>query len=771
MLKRPVTAIFRGFGKWLGRIRKELRRSVYRSNFWSWIRLFCVVAFGVLACLAGLFVFFSFSLPSLEKLERIEPSLITRVYDKNGKSVHEFYTQRRIWVPGRKIPEELKQAVFAIEDRTFQEHWGVDLKAYPAALFPALTGGRARGASTLTQQLAKNLFLTSERSIARKVKELMMAVKIERAYTKDEILEFYFNQVYLGAGAYGFAAAADRYFGKPLDSLGVEQYALLAGLLQRPEALRPDRNSEEALVRRSVVLGAMKEEGFLSRAEWKSATEEPLKVREYTARADLGPYFTETVRQFMEKKWNEDFVYNQGASVYTTMDSALQSYADALLPRKLHEIHERQSYTAARAMNMSKHLRVNIDSLVRHWDVYYPRFDSLYLRPDSLPGRRRFPDHLRYRRVQAALIVIDNQTGGVRAMVGGENFTTSKYNRAMQAVRSPGSSFKPFVYAAAVDNGASPGDMVNDEPITIPDPVIPDKFWRPENYEPGFEGPMTLRRAFYKSKNLPAIGTGLKYGLPTIVSYARRFGLLHNVPAVPSLSIGSCEATLIELVSAYTAFPNGGVRTLPYFIERIDDKNGRTVYRNIRQTQEVLRKEAAWILVTMLRDVNTRGTAAAISASGFEHPSGGKTGTTNDFSDAWYIGFTRHYTAGVWVGADDHVSMGKGNTGATDAVPMWLDAMRFAAAGLAPQDFPSPAGVVEAKVCPVSGLLAQGFCGPIEEDYYIGGHQPTESCKPEFHGKKASSVDRSTANSHRDQPTLSGKSDSKKPDRRVRKTF
>ncbi len=762
--------LFHGFGTWLGTLRKQLRKSGYRAHFWSWIRFFSLFTAILLIFTLGTLWFFSRSLPSLESLEHIEPSLITRLYDRSGKLVHEFYTQRRIWVPEKKIPEKLKQAVFAIEDRTFQEHWGVDLKAYPGALFPALLGGRARGASTLTQPLAKNLFLTPERSVRRKVRELLMAVKIEQAYTKDEILEFYFNQVYLGAGAYGFAAAAERYFGKPLDSLKVEQYALLAGLLQRPEAYRPDNSPEEARDRRNVVLGAMKEEGFLTRSEYKQAVKAPLNVQEYDPGADLGPYFTETVRQFMDKKWNEDFVYNQGAHVYTTMDSALQRYADELLPRQLHKVQLRQYYRTARAFNMSKYLHVPLDTLVNHWDVYYPRFDSLYLRADTL-RHRRFPDALRYHHLQGALLVIDNETGAVRAMVGGENFETSKYNRAMQAIRSPGSSFKPFVYATAVDNGASPGDMVNDEPITIPDPGDSTKFWRPENFEPGFEGPMTMRRALYKSQNLPAIATGLKYGLPTVVSYARRFGLAHNVPAVPSVSIGTCEASLIELVSAYTAFPNGGTRSIPYFVERITDKNGRAVYQNIPQTQEVLRKEAAWILCTMLRDVNIRGTAAGIWASGFQFPSGGKTGTTNDFSDAWYIGFTKHYTAGIWVGADDHTSMGPGNTGADDAVPMWIDMMKYAVRNQEPEDFPRPDGIVEARVCPVSGLLAQGFCGPVTEDYYIAGHEPKEICRPEFHLKKASGVDVSSANKHRDQPVIQGKSEQKKVDPRVRKTF
>jgi penicillin-binding protein 1A len=313
--------------------------------------------------------------------------------------------------------------------------------------------------------------------------------------------------------------------------------------------------------------------------------------------------------------------------------------------------------------------------------------------------------------------------------------------------------------------------MLNDQPITIPDPVDSNKVWRPANFEPTFEGRMSMRRALYKSQNLPAIEVGLKYGLPTIVSYARKFGLTHSVPAVPSLAIGSCEGTLMEMTSAYTAFPNGGVRPIPYLVERIVDKNGLTVYQNIPQTQEVLRKEAAWILCTMLRDVNIRGTAAGIWASGFNWPSGGKTGTTNDYSDAWYIGFTRRYTAGIWVGADNHASMGPGHTGSDDAVPIWIDIMRHAVRGSKREDFSRPPGITEAKVCAVSGLLAQGFCGETTQDYYILGHQPTADCTPEHHVKRPSSVDISTANRRRDQPALPGKGGSPKADPRVRKTF
>ncbi len=769
---------------WFTQVRVNLRKTVYRKSLKRWFFLIGSIPMAVLIVGAFLVSHYSKSLPSLETLERIEPNLITQVYDKDSALIHEFYTQRRIWTPADKIPLTQKRAVFAIEDQKFYQHWGVDLNAYPSALLPALLGRRARGASTLTQQLAKNLFLTPERSVIRKLKEILMAVKIEQTYTKNEILEFYFNQVYLGAGAYGFAAASQRYFSKPLDSLAINQYALLAGLLQRPEAYRPDVSPEAAHERRNTVLGAMKAMGYITRAQMKEALKSPLSTHMWMPPTGFGAYFIESVRQFMEKKWNEDFVYNQGVTVYTTLDSALQQYAESCLVANLHHTRNRLRFRTARAFNMAGLMKTPTDTIVHYWDDYYPRFDSLYLKNDTSSEKQRFPDSLRYVHVQSALLILDNETGAVRAMVGGENFEKSKYNRAIQALRSPGSSFKPFVYSAAVDNGASPGDILNDEPITIPDPMDSTKFWRPHNFDPGFDGKISMRRALYKSKNLPAIEVAMKYGLNTVVSYARKFGLEHNVQPVPSLGIGSCEATLWEMTGAYTAFPNGGIRPEPYMIDRIVDKNGQVIYQNIPQTKEVLRKEAAWIMCTMLRDVNIHGTAASIWASGFNHPSGGKTGTTNDFNDAWYIGFTKRLTMGVWVGADNHASMGPGHTGADDAVPVWISVMTHAEKGKKAEPFPRPEGVVEATVCQASGLLAQPFCKLTTTDYYIAGHQPTEPCSPDYHNKNNSGQDIFSANQKKDRktekqiPTEGHASDKpkekpkeKKPDHRVRKTF
>lgn len=718
--------------------KKKARNILTGSMPWSarsvtdWLRvlaLLTAVAFGAGVVLFG---YFAFSLPALDRLERFEPGLITRVEGKGGALVHEFYLERRIWTPEKEIPEILKQAVIAVEDRSFYRHWGIDLSAYPSALLPVVLGDRARGASTLTQQLAKNLFLTPERSIARKAREVLLAVRIERNYTKQEILEFYFNQVYLGSGVYGFASAADRYFSKPLDSLAAAQHAMLAGLLQRPEAYRPDHSPEAARARRDVVLGAMLETGALSRPEWEAAVESPLGTRIHHAPSNLGPYFIEHVRQFAGAQWGDPFLYTQGGRIAVTMDSALQHTADSALEARLEGIRARQKRRTAVAYDMSRHLGVPLEGILRDWERHYDRFEKDFLRPDARNGTERFPSVFRYRPAQAALIVIENETGAVRALVGGADFEISKYNRALQAVRSPGSAFKPFVYAAAVEQGAGPGDIVNDQPISIPEVSDTGHIWQPTNFEPGFEGRMTMRRALYRSKNLPAVETGLKYGIDNVVSLARRCGFRRRVPAVPSLSLGACDATLLELVSAYTIFPNGGARPEPYFVESVHDREGSELYRHTPRRDEALSPAVAWILTSMLQDVNVRGTAASVRASGFRHPSGGKTGTTNDYTDAWYVGFTRDYTAGVWVGVDDYSRMGPGNTGSINALPIWIDVMRSAMNDRPRRGFPRPEGVVEVSLCSITGLRAQSFC-PAHLDYHVAGDEPVAYCSPGYH--------------------------------------
>nr|AGS52713.1 multimodular transpeptidase-transglycosylase [uncultured bacterium contig00069] len=365
--------------------------------------------------------------------------------------------------------------------------------------------------------------------------------------------------------------------------------------------------------------------------------------------------------------------------------------------------------------------------MLNRFDSIYADFSKNFLAKDT--AKITFPDSIRYRPGQVAVILIENQTGAIRAMVGGKDFSDSKWNRAVQTLRQPGSSFKPFVYASAIDNGASPCDSVNDAPITIPDPLDTSKFWRPGNYSKEFKGMMTYRRALALSQNLPAIQVGMKHGLAMVVNYARKFGVQKApLKAVPSLALGSVGATLMEMTSAYTVFPNGGNRVEPHYIEAIIGKNGETIEKYYKVEHEVLKKPAAFIMVSMLQTVNTGGTAAKVWASGFHHPSGGKTGTTNDYTDAWYIGFTRQYTMGVWIGTDDFLPMGPGHTGTEDALPVWLNSMPELHKDLPKLSFPVPSGVISKNICNYTGKVKGSYCNAFTSCLYVAGHSPSEEC-------------------------------------------
>jgi penicillin-binding protein 1A len=667
------------------------------------------------------------TLPSFEKLETIEPRLITKIYDKDSLLAHEFYVEKRIWTSIDSIPDMVKNSVIATEDRRFWTHWGMNPLAIPSAIVESFrTGNRMRGASSLTQQLAKLLFLTPKRSITRKIREAMTAIRIEKTYTKKEILEFYLNEVYLAGGNYGFQSAGQFYFGKPLDSLSVPEIAVLTGMLQRPEAYRPDREPETALARRNTVLFAMMDAGYISRADYENYVKTPLRVEE-RADVSVAPYYMEEIRKYLENKYGENSLYSDGISVYSTIDPDIQKIVENAAFEQLARVDRRLRLRTISRFGISKKYDMPNDSVLAHFDSIYADFTKNYLEKDT--AKRIYPDTLRYRQGQIAVILIENETGAIRAMVGGKSFMESKWNRAVQTLRQPGSSFKPFVYAVAMDNGASPCDSVNDAPITIPDPLDTAKYWRPGNYSKEFKGMMTYRRALALSQNLPAIQVGMKYGLNSVVNYARKFGVKRApLQAVPSLALGSVGATLMEMTSAYTVFPNGGNRIEPYYIEAIVGKNGEVIETNYKVEHEVLKKPAAYIMVSMLQTVNTGGTAARVWGSGFHHPSGGKTGTTNDYTDAWYIGFTKQYTMGIWVGTDDFVPMGPGHTGSEDALPVWLNSMTEIHKDLPKLPFSVPAGVIAKNICNFTGKVKGSYCNAVTSCLYTAGHSVEEMC-------------------------------------------
>ena len=701
-------------------------------------KVFIWLGFFIVPCIAAfvaIYLYFASlvpTLPSLQQLEDIDPKLVTTVYDKDSLPVHEFFVERRMWTPIDSIPQMQMNAVMATEDRDFYSHWGLNIVAIPKAVIQSVTrGDKIRGASTLTQQLSKLLFLTPERKLSRKIKEAMTSIRIEQTYTKREIMEFYMNEVYLGGGNYGFQAASDFYFGKPLDSISIPQMAILAGMLQRPEGYRPDRHPEAALERRNTVLYAMQSAGYISKEDYKRYIEEPIETNKHQVGNGSGLYYYEEIRKFMENKYGQKSLYADGINIYSTIDPRIQAFAEEVETKHIARIRKRMQQRAVWKLGLSAKYNMHADSVVAHFDSVYALFKKDYLAKDTAsdPTKWRFPDSLRYHAPQMAMILIENGTGAIRAMVGGNSFHESRWNRAVQSLRQPGSSFKPIVYATAVEAGASPCDSINDQPVTIEDEGDPSKTWRPANFEKEFEGMMTMRRALYRSMNLPAVLTGIKYGLPNVVNYARKFGIKKApLQPVPSLALGSIGSTLMEMTSAYTVFPNGGVRIEPYMIDSIVDKAGNVIERHKSAEKEVLKPASAYIMVDMLKDVNIHGTAARVGASGFRHPSGGKTGTTNNYADAWYIGFTRYYTMGVWVGTDSPAPMGPGHTGSEDPLPAWIEVMKELHKDLPIRGFTMPTGVVTKKVCNHTGKVAGEFCGATSVCLYSTGHVPEETC-------------------------------------------
>jgi penicillin-binding protein 1A len=684
-------------------LRNRTRAELADPAFRVWFRRigFCLAIPAVLGLAAVLYAWIT--LPPLERLERMEPSLITRMYDKDSVLLREFYVERRVWTPLERVPPRQIEAVLAIEDRDFWTHGGVDLTAIGASLLSAASGKRVRGASTLTQQLTKLIFLSPERSLSRKLREILLALRIERTYTKREILEFYLNQVYLGSGAYGFGAAAERYFSRPLDSLALGQQAVLAGLLQRPEYLRPDRHPQRALARRNLVLKQMAAIGAIPTAEADSARSAPLalRMREFEhVNGDAAGYFVDAASREVDDRWGKGFLDSAGTRIRTTLDAKAQAIVESVLREHVAEIQS--------------------------------RMDS------------EDPKHRHERKAQGAFVLIENATGAVRALAGGLDWKDSEFNRATMAARSPGSAFKPLVYAAAVEKGLSPGGRVVDEPFSMPDPDDTTKRWRPHNLEYDFEGAMTWRRAFYRSRNIPAIRAAMEAGLDTVVAVAHRFGLWRPMRPVPALALGGLDVSPLEMAAAFSVFPNGGLKIRPRFLESVEDRRGGRMGLAMAPPERVLGEAADWIMCTLLRDVNIRGTAADVWAGGFFQPSGGKTGTSNDYCDAWYVGFTKRYTAAVWIGTDDHQPLGAGHAGTDDAMPIWADAMdrlhKGSKAHQWDQDFPRPAGVTDVAFCKVTGKLAQAWCDSVAHDYRVAGAGPKLGyCPKEAHALRPES--------------------------------
>jgi penicillin-binding protein 1A len=597
------------------------------------------LAAGVLAS-AGVavaaYVFWPTDLPPAKALEEHAPSLGTKIYGSDDQFLTEFQAERRIFVPLQQIPLVLRNAVIAVEDARFYSHFGVDLKGILRAAYANFRRGRVvEGGSTITQQLAKVLFLTPDRSLSRKVKEALLALELEKRYSKDRLLELYLNQIYMGHGSYGVEAAARMYFGKSVQHLALPEAALLAALPRSPGNYSPFERPEVAQRRRAVVLARMLEQGYISDVESRQANRAALGLVPPDRRRGSGQYFLEHLQQTLEAKYGGDVLYKAGLSVYTTLDPALQRVAEQAVRDGLAALQERQ---AARPGAKD---------------------------PAATTARPAAPE--------GAALVMEAQTGYVRALVGGSDFARSEFNRALNARRQPGSAFKPFVYLAALEAGRSPADVLEDVPVRY---VSAGKVWAPENYDGKFRGPVSLHQALEESINVPTIRLLEEIGVPRVIDAARRAGIRSPLPQDLTLALGSGDVTLLELTAAYATLANQGVRMEPIFVRYVTDAQGRLLEENIPEGREAVDPGIARTLTHMLRGVIQRGTG--IGARVLGRPLAGKTGTTNDFSNAWFVGYTPSIVGAVWLGYDLPRSLGHDETGARAALPVWLAIMRAA---------------------------------------------------------------------------------------------
>ncbi len=627
---------------------------------------------------AGFVIFSMWDLPEIQTLEEYKPSITSRVYSDNNKLLAEFFMENRTPVSLSNVPETLIKALIATEDTRFYSHHGIDPRGVARALYRNLRAGRVlEGGSTLTQQLAKVLFLTPERSYTRKLKEMALALRIEQRYTKQEILSLYLNQIYFGSGAYGVEAASQIYFGKPARDLAVAECALLAGLPRSPKYYSPFKSQENALGRRAYVLNRMVAMQVVTKAQAEEAKKAPLPAQPVAKTGGPAPYFVEYVRQKVEERFGSSILYSGGLNIYTSINDDLQDFAEQAVRSGLRKIEGQRGKKG----------------------------------PLPIP-------------LQAALIAIEPVTGHILAMVGGRDFNESQFNRAWQAVRQPGSAFKPLIYAVALDRGFGASDILDDSPLTIK--VDKNKNWSPENFTRSFQGPVTMRNALAQSLNIPTIRLLEKVGVDEAIRYSKKFGIKSPLGHYLSLALGSSDVTLFELTSAYTVFANHGVRIGPVSILTIADSSGRVLYANDAMPEQVVKAETAFLTTNLLRGAIERGTGWKARALG--RPAAGKTGTTNDYRDAWFIGYTPGLVSGVWVGYDDHRSIGPKETGARAALPIWLEFMKKAHAGREPEEFSVPGGIIFKQIDLKTGLLSTENCKQSIREAFLPGTDPRRYC-------------------------------------------
>lgn len=719
----------------------------------------------VVAALAGGVVFWHFTrdLPRLSSIRDYRPKVVTQVFAENGELIGEFFIERRFVIPIESVPHHVINAFIAAEDANFFKHEGIDLKSILRAFLKNLRAGEmVQGGSTITQQVVKSLLLTPAKSLRRKAREAILAWRIEKSFSKKEILYLYLNQIYLGAGAYGVQSASQVYFGKDVQDITLEEAALLAGLTQAPSRTSPFNHPDRALERRRYVLQRMVQEGFLNEvdAEWARVSSMVLSPWTNPSRTKA-PYFVEHIRRMVEERYGSKALYEEGLRIETTLNAEMQNHADRALREGLRSLDKRQGYRGplrrllfdeAERFTRDARARFSLEPLstgelfegvvvgveseegsleksyveIEYGDAMPARItldriewalgpdDECPFRPGDVVSLRLLdPDEeggapyieLDQEPIaQGALLGMDVDTGFVRAMTGGYDFEKSEFNRAIQARRQPGSAFKPIIYAAALDKGYTPATRLIDAPLVWNAPELGQK-WKPENFDNRFLGPVTLREALTHSRNVVTIKILKDIGVRYAADYAERLGITSPLTLDLSMALGSSSVSLLELTRAYGIFASGGSLVEPIFIRRIQDHNGNTIDESEPVSRNVISPETAYLITNLLTGVVREGTGRRVRSLG--RPCAGKTGTTNKFVDAWFIGFTPELTTGVWVGFDQDRSLGLKETGSRAACPVWLDFMKNALAHMPKKDFPMPPGIEKVKIDNATGLLAR----------------------------------------------------------------
>lgn len=643
--------------------------------------------------------------PSIDVLDEYTPTQTSKLFAADGRFIAELGMERRTLVTLEEIPQVVQDAFVTTEDKRFYNHNGVDyLRVIGAGLRNIQSGRYAQGFSTITMQLARNVFpekLSREKTLIRKLQETKVALAIEAKYPKKKILELYLNQIALGNGSYGVETASQRYFGKSVRDVNLAEAATLAALPKAPTRYNPRRYPDRAIQRRNTIVELMRSNDVISNEEASLAKAYPLRLASKVESGETAPYFVEWIRQLLDAQFGRQ-LYEGGLNVYTTLDLDLQTAAERALERQIRSIESGKQRPYS-------HIT---------YEQYIARSASGETSGESSPY------------LQGSFVAVDPRTGGIRALVGGRDYHDSKFNRATQGMRQPGSTFKPLVYAAAIQNGLTASTLIDDGPISIAQ--ADGSRWEPKNYDHKNLGMMTMRRGLYMSRNMVAINAGLQLGTRAVINQARNFGITTPIPPYPSIFIGSADVHPVEMVASYVPFANGGVRSQTNAILRVENSKGQVIWRPQPRKTQVMSPEEAWIMVSMMKDVVQRGTAYnSVWNAGFKYPAGGKTGTTNDGTDVWFVGFTSDLVAGVWIGFDKPKTIMRNAQGGQLAAPAWTTFMtEVYLRKPAPSDWPRPETVSTRLIDSFTGLLFTPSCaGPaIITEFYVPGTEPTQEC-------------------------------------------